>query len=72
MQGFKLKYVGPYMERLMRLAEDAHLRGELTAFNLSSGAEGIIRAEDRFGKLSLQCILDLYVSNAMSAECRSF
>ncbi len=53
LKGFKLKYVGPYMERLLRLATDAHLREELTAFPLSPQAEKAIHAEHRPGRSSL-------------------
>jgi U3 small nucleolar RNA-associated protein 20 len=51
-QGFKLKYLGPYVDRLLRLAADATLREELTAFPLSRTADDAIQPEHRLGKQS--------------------
>ncbi|BDA46528.1 probable small subunit processome component 20 homolog [Coccomyxa sp. Obi] len=49
LKGFKLKYLGPYMERLLRLAADATLREELMAFPLSPTADAAIQPEHRAG-----------------------
>ena len=49
MQGFKLKYVLPYLERLLRLAANATLREELAAFPLAADADGSAAPEDRPG-----------------------
>lgn len=48
-QGFKLRYLGPYADRLLRLAADATLREELTAFPLSSTADNPVQPEHRPG-----------------------
>jgi hypothetical protein len=49
MQGFKLKFLGPYMQRLLRLATDAHLREELTSFPLAINSDDAIELEHRPG-----------------------
>lgn len=49
MQGFRLRFLGAHLERLLRLADDATLRTELASFPLAAGAEGGIAAEHRAG-----------------------
>lgn len=49
-----MKYLGPYMERLLRLAADASLREELTAFPLSPTADPPIQPEHRAGQPKTQ------------------
>ena len=51
LQEFKLKYLGPYMERLLRLAANETLREELAAFPLAPDADGGILPEHRAGAL---------------------
>lgn len=49
LQGFRLRFLGAHLERLLRLADDATLRLELAAFPLAPGADGGIAAEHRAG-----------------------
>ncbi|KDD73123.1 hypothetical protein H632_c2510p0, partial [Helicosporidium sp. ATCC 50920] len=46
LRGFKLAYLQPYMARVLRLADDKTLRGELAAFPLSVKAASLARAQD--------------------------
>ena len=48
-QEFKLKYLGPHMERLLRLAANDTLREELAAFPLAPDADGGVLPEHRAG-----------------------
>ena len=57
MQGFKVKPVSQYMERLQRLAADATLREELTSFPLAKDAEEGVAAEHRAGAALSSCVL---------------
>ncbi len=49
MQEFKLKFLGPHIERLLRLAANETLREELAAFPLAPDADGGILPEHRAG-----------------------
>lgn len=50
MQSFKLKYVSANLDRLLRLADNATLRAELTLFPISSTADNAIATEHRPGR----------------------
>jgi hypothetical protein len=53
LQALKVKYVGAYLERLLRLADNATLREELALFPLAVGAaEGIAKADRPGGRMS--------------------
>ena len=48
-QAFKVKAVTAHMDRLLRLADDATLRSELTLFGLARDAEQSVQEEHRAG-----------------------
>ena len=50
-QAFKVKAVTAHMDRLLRLADDATLRSELTLFGLARDAEQPVQEEHRAGTL---------------------
>lgn len=56
LQGFRLRFLGAHLERLLRLADDATLRLELAAFPLAPGADGRIAAEHRAGAPRHLCV----------------
>ncbi|KAK9845304.1 hypothetical protein WJX81_002986 [Elliptochloris bilobata] len=53
LKGFRLRYLGAHLDRLLRLADDATLRVELASFPLAAGAEGGIAAEHRADLLAV-------------------
>lgn len=49
MQAFKVAFVTSYMDRLLRLADNATLRSELAQFPLAADAEDAVLPEHRAG-----------------------
>ena len=49
MQAFKVTFVTSYMDRLLRLADNATLRSELAQFPLAADAEDAVLPEHRAG-----------------------
>ena len=49
LRAFKLKYLGAHIERLLLLADDKHMREEITRFPLGLGMDGGVAPEHRPG-----------------------
>lgn len=47
LSAFKVKALGQHLERMLRLADNKTLRGEMTSFPLAPGAEGGVSGEHR-------------------------
>lgn len=52
MKVFKFKYLNVHMERLLRLANNATLRAELTSFVVAKGADNGVPEDHRPGRAS--------------------